>query len=232
MLVGSDGRPDVTPPTPGEFEKRFLQVLSGNDQSEAVYVPGYGTPLQIPTRTISTSQYYLPGIKIDNVLKKTVENLVNGGGANRRLLAGNAVIEGEITSGKANLSTGLENQINNLYEFTVKDKLRQDAAPPSAIKIEKLPKHGKIVVTEHDGTTRQLKVGDIISTQLMSNFMYEQGEESCSIQNDTKCSDEFLYSTLSSWVGIGQEAQAQIKLTPVVASASASIPVTDVAPAA
>jgi len=24
MLVGSDGRPDVTPPTPGEFEKRFL----------------------------------------------------------------------------------------------------------------------------------------------------------------------------------------------------------------
>jgi hypothetical protein len=35
MLVGSDGRPDVTPPTPGQFEKRFLQKLSGPDQSAA-----------------------------------------------------------------------------------------------------------------------------------------------------------------------------------------------------
>ena len=32
MLVGSDGRPDVSAPTPGEFEKRFLQKLSGSDQ--------------------------------------------------------------------------------------------------------------------------------------------------------------------------------------------------------
>ena len=65
----------------------------------------------------------------------------------------------------------------------------------------------------------------------MSNFKYDQGKESCSIQDDSKCTDEFLYSTLSSWVGIGQEASAQIKLTPV--TASASMPVTDaVAPAA
>ena len=49
----------------------------------------------------------------------------------------------------------------------------------------------------------------------MANFKYEQGEDNCSIQNKGKCNDEFLYSTLSSWVGIGQEAQAQIRLTPV-----------------
>jgi hypothetical protein len=97
------------------------------------------------------------------------------------MLAENTVIEAEISNGKAKLSTGLEQDTNNLYEFTVKDKLRQDAAPPSAIKIEKLPKHGKILITEHDGSTRALQVGDIVSTQLMSNFKYEQGEESCSI---------------------------------------------------
>lgn len=136
------------------------------------------------------------------------------------MLASDAVIEGEISGGKANLSTGLESQLNNLYQFSVKDKLRQDAAPPAAIKIEKLPKHGKILVTEHDGSTKELKVGDVISTQLMANFKYEQGEESCSIQDKSKCDDEFLYSTLSSWVGIGQEANAQIKLTPVIASLS------------
>lgn len=53
MLVGSDGRPDVSPPTPAEFEKRFLQKLSGPDQTAHQYVTGYGTPLVIPTRTIN-----------------------------------------------------------------------------------------------------------------------------------------------------------------------------------
>lgn len=147
------------------------------------------------------------------------------------MLAADSVISGEIANGKATLSTGLESHTKNLYEFTVKDKLRQDAAPPSAIKIEKLPKHGKILITDHDGSVRALKIGDIVSTQLMSNFKYDQGKESCSIQDDSKCTDEFLYSTLSSWVGIGQESSAQIKLTPV--AASASMPVADaVAPAA
>jgi hypothetical protein len=46
MLVGSDGRPDVTEPTPGEFEKRFLQKLSGSDQSAVDYAPGYPNPLK------------------------------------------------------------------------------------------------------------------------------------------------------------------------------------------
>ena len=66
----------------------------------------------------------------------------------------------------------------------------------------------------------------------MSDFKYDQGEESCSIANEAKCKDEFLYSTLSSWVGIGQEASAHIKLTPVATSASVSVVVSDAAPAA
>ena len=136
MLVGSDGRPDVAVPTPGEFEKRFLQKLSGLDQAAAQYVDkdgkaidtakvGEQTALDIPTRAISTNQYYLPGIKIDNVLKRAIEDLVKDSSTGlRRMLAGDSVISGEISNGKATLSTGLDNHTKNLYEFTVKDKLR------------------------------------------------------------------------------------------------------------
>lgn len=119
MLVGSDGRPDVTPPTPGEFEKRFLQKLSGPDQSPAEYAPGYPTPLDIPTRSINTNQYYLPGMKLDIVLKRSIENMINNGVTNRRMLSESSVIQGEISNGKAMLSATLGNQGSNLYEFTV-----------------------------------------------------------------------------------------------------------------
>jgi len=84
-----------------------------------------------------------------------------------------SVIEGEISGGRAILSAGLDLAPGSTYEFQVKDKLRQDAAPPSAIRIEKLPKYGKIVITNHYGTTKELQVGDIVSTQLMSNFKYD-----------------------------------------------------------
>jgi len=180
--------------------KRMLQAinvpddpkLSGPDNTLYSYVPGYNdqnprsSALSIPTKELNCSdQCYLPGVKLDQLLKKKVATLRNA----RRMLAADAVIEGQVSGGKATLSTGLENQSNNAYEFRVQDKLRQDAAPPSSIKIEKLPKHGKILVTEHDGTTKELKVGDIISTQLMANFQYEQGTERCSIQDKSKCDD-------------------------------------------
>lgn len=93
--------------------------------------------LYIPTRIVGSNQYYLPGIKIDNLLKNYQENLADQG--QRRMLASN-VIEGEISNGKTNLSTELENDTKNIYDFTVGEKLMQDVAPPSAIKIEKLPK--------------------------------------------------------------------------------------------
>ena len=52
-----------------------------------------------------------------------------------------------------------------------------------------MPHNGKILITEHDGTTRELKEGDIVQTQFMSNFIYEQGEGGCSLQNNEKCED-------------------------------------------
>jgi len=83
--------------------------LSGPDQTAVSYTAGYDDKiiLNIPTRIINTNQYYLPGIKIDNVLRKTLLNLVSSDETNRRVLASNAIIEGEISSGKATLSTKL-----------------------------------------------------------------------------------------------------------------------------
>jgi len=70
-----------------------------------------------------------------------------------------AVIEGEVTDGEAApvmLSATFEENIGSTYNFNVEDKLKQDISPPSAIQIEKLPKNGKILTTNHDGTIREL----------------------------------------------------------------------------
>lgn len=70
-----------------------------------------------------------------------------------------AVIEGEVTDGEAApvmLSASFEENIGSTYNFNVEDKLKQDISPPSAIQIEKLPKNGKILTTNHDGTIREL----------------------------------------------------------------------------
>jgi len=60
-----------------------------------------------------------------------------------------------------------------------------------------------------------LKKGDIVQTEFMTNFKYDQGEAGCSIHNSDVCNDAIIYSTMSSWVGVGQESKAMIKLTPV-----------------
>jgi len=130
----------------------------------------------------------------------------------------NNVIEGEINDGKAEpvmLATSFEEDVGIHYEYNVEDKMKQDTLPPSAILIEKLPKNGKILTTNHDGSMRELKTGEIVETELMKNFRYDQGEEVCSSQNKDKCQDSFTYSTMSSWVGTGIESESEINLTPL-----------------
>jgi len=82
-----------------------------------------------------------------------------------------------------------------------------------------------MLVTDHDGSVRELKVGDVVSTKLMENFKYEQGKDSCSPDNQYVCNDEFLYTTLSSWIGLGEEFEQQIKLNPVKAKEQRLTPV-------
>ena len=79
-----------------------------------------------------------------------------------------------------------------------------------------MPKNGKILTYEDDGSQKELQVGDIISTETMKNFSYNQGAEFCSSDNTEKCKDSFVYTTMGSWVGEGVEKETQIKLTPVI----------------
>ena len=74
--------------------------------------------------------------------------------------------------------------------------------------------HGKIIVTKHNGARKELQVGDVVSTQLMADFEYKQGEIACSFENNQVCEDDFLYTTMSSWVGVGKESYTQIQLSP------------------
>ena len=61
MLVAPDGRPDVTPADPGDFQKRFLQkLLAGNDMKEEEYDGGEDRlPLLIPTRILNQDDEYI-----------------------------------------------------------------------------------------------------------------------------------------------------------------------------
>jgi len=56
--VAADGRPDVSEATPGEFNKRFLQKLAGNDVVSPEYINTL--PLKIPTRHLNPAQYIVP----------------------------------------------------------------------------------------------------------------------------------------------------------------------------
>lgn len=120
------------------------------------------------------------------------------------------------------LSTTFEQDIGVDYNYDVEDKLKQDTLPPSSIQINELPKNGKILTTEHDGTIRELKVGDIVSTDSLKNFSYDQGSELCGTDNEEKCSDSFKYTTMSSWIGAGVESESMINLTPIEVEETAS----------
>jgi len=113
------------------------------------------------------------------------------------------------------LSASFENEVGTAYNYDVEDKLKQDTLPPSAIQINELPKNGKIITTDNDGNLRELKVGDIVSTEEMKSFSYDQGNNMCSSGNKGKCKDSFQYTTMSSWVGTGAESESMINLTPV-----------------
>ena len=58
-----------------------------------------------------------------------------------------------------NLSTSFEHEIGTQYTYEINDKLEQDKLPPSKILIEKLPKNGKILTTDHNGSVVELEVG-------------------------------------------------------------------------
>jgi len=48
-----------------------------------------------------------------------------------------------------------------------------------------------------------LRKGDMIETELLKNFIYDQGEHVCTIENQARCDDKFSYIPYGSWTGLG-----------------------------
>lgn len=141
-----------------------------------------GQPLLIPTIHLNPGKYVVP----DKLLQTFLNNYIDEASSTvpvpvasleeevtEETVEEQAPIEGDVTDGEAepiHLSASFDHNVGTRYHYNIADKVKSDQAPPSAIKIERLPEHGKIVITEHDGTVRELQVGDIVSTKLMDDF--------------------------------------------------------------
>lgn len=61
-----------------------------------------------------------------------------------------------------------------------------------------------------------LNKGDMIETALLDNFIYDQENTVCTMEDKTRCDDEFSYIPYGEWVGYGEYQKTEIKLTPIL----------------
>lgn len=61
-----------------------------------------------------------------------------------------------------------------------------------------------------------LRRGDMIDAKLLKNFIYDQEGKTCTVSDQSRCTDEFKYIPYGRWTGSGQYQTTEIKLTPVV----------------
>ena len=65
-----------------------------------------------------------------------------------------------------------------------------------------------------------LKKGDMVETEMLNNFVYDQGEETCYVENQGRCDDTFSYIPYGQWVGHGKFQTTQINIKPVLRQSS------------
>lgn len=133
--------------------------------------------MKIPTRHLNPTQYIVP----EKLLQVFLSNYQPARRANAKS-SEKEVIKAEVPEVKeggeaepVNLSTTFEKEMGTVYSYELDEKVKQDRMPPSAIEIRKVPKKGKIITKTNDGSTRELKVGDIVSTEELKSFKYDQG---------------------------------------------------------
>jgi hypothetical protein len=49
-----------------------------------------------------------------------------------------------------------------------------------------------------------VRPGDMIETEQLKKFVYDQGDSPCSIDNLGQCNDEFSYIPYGKWTGYGE----------------------------
>lgn len=68
-----------------------------------------------------------------------------------------------------------------------------------------------------------LRKGDLIDTQMLNDFIYQQGDNACSVENQTKCDDEFSFIPFGRLTGAGEYQTSKINLTPVMRESSIGV---------
>jgi len=96
------------------------------------------------------------------------------------------------------LNAKFEESYGEPYHYNLPDKSALDKKPPSAIKITKVPKKGRMK-TKSNGFERIVEVGDIVPAEAMDNFVYDQETHQCTSEKLEDCQDDFSYIPLSSW---------------------------------
>jgi len=74
---------------------------------------------------------------------------------------------------------------------------------PSYIKITRTPQNGELVV-KRMGNQVVLNEGDLVESSILKNFVYNQGHDGCSTDNQGACIDQFNYVPIGEWVGKGK----------------------------
>lgn len=111
------------------------------------------------------------------------------------------------------LSTSFSTGYGQSYDYDINDLKNIVKSPPKYIKITRTPVNGEIVVKKF-GKDVVLQAGDIVDTDLMKEFLYDQGENTCTSENPGSCTDGFSYIPYGEWIGTGDYQRTNIKISP------------------
>lgn len=89
------------------------------------------------------------------------------------------------------------------YQYELSDLKHVVKTPPSFVKITRVPRNGNLIVKKL-GEWIALREGDLIETDMLNSFVYDQGDEVCTINNKDRCDDQFSYIPYGEWTGRGE----------------------------
>jgi hypothetical protein len=145
--------------------------------------------MDIPTEILNLSENNIP----EKLLEAYLNNyrIVN---APNTLISEN-VIEENIEEGAAEaimLSTSFNTGFGKSYDYNIKDLRNVVNNTPTYVKITKTPINGELIVKKL-GQNVVLQAGDIVEASMLKEFIYDQGTEVCTAENQGRCTDGFSY---------------------------------------
>jgi hypothetical protein len=180
-------------------------ALAGPDIVEDEYTTD-PLPLDIPTEILNLSENNVP----DKLLEAYLNNyrITN---APNTLISENT-IEETIEEGATEaimLSTSFNTGFGKSYDYNIKELRNIVKSKPTYVKITRTPINGELIVKKL-GQNVVLQAGDIVEASMLNEFMYDQGAEVCTAENQGRCTDGFSYIPYGEWTGLGEYQRTKI----------------------